>query len=210
MPGLLARYPGVQYSLEGASLEELEFIRNITVASIAALFLIYALIAIPLHSYTQPLIIMSVIPFGLIGAVFGHILLGKAISMFSLFGLIALAGVVVNDSIILVDFINRARRAGVSAYEAVITSGKERFRAIILTSLTTAAGLMPIMLETSLQAQFVIPMAISLSFGIIFATVITLFLIPSLYLLQEDFGDLMTAGKNLLLNKDPEPEASRR
>ncbi len=210
MPGLLARYPGVQYSLEGASLEELEFIRNITVASIAALFLIYALIAVPLHSYTQPLIIMSVIPFGLIGAVFGHILLGKAISMFSLFGLIALAGVVVNDSIILVDFINRARSAGVSAYEAVITSGKERFRPIILTSLTTAAGLMPIMLETSLQAQFVIPMAISLSFGIIFATVITLFLIPSLYLLQEDFGDLMTAGKNLLLNRDPEPEASRQ
>ncbi len=207
MPGLLARYPGVQYSLEGASLEELEFIRNISVASIVALFLIYALIAIPLHSYTQPLIIMSVIPFGLIGAVFGHILLGKAISMFSLFGLIALSGVVVNDSIILVDFINRARRAGVSAYEAVITSGKERFRAIILTSLTTAAGLMPIMLETSLQAQFVIPMAISLSFGIIFATLITLFLIPSLYLLQEDFGDLMTAGKNLLLNKDPEQEA---
>ena len=127
------------------------------------------------------------IPFGLIGAVFGHILLGKAISMFSLFGLIALSGVVVNDSIILVDFINRARRAGVSVYEAVITSGKERFRPIILTSMTTAAGLMPIMLETSLQAQFVIPMAISLSFGIIFATMITLFLIPSLYMLQEDF-----------------------
>jgi len=208
MPGLLSRYPGVQYSLEGASLEELEFIRNISVASVAALFLIYALIAIPLHSYTQPLIIMSVIPFGLIGAVFGHILLGKAISMFSLFGLIALSGVVVNDSIILVDFINRARRAGVSAYEAVMTSGKERFRPIILTSLTTAAGLMPIMLETSLQAQFVIPMAISLSFGIIFATLITLFLIPSLYMLQEDFGKLVTAGKNLLLNKDPEPAAS--
>jgi multidrug efflux pump subunit AcrB len=217
MPGLLSRYPGVQYSLEGASLEELEFIRNISVASVAALFLIYALIAVPLHSYTQPLIIMSVIPFGLIGAVFGHILLGKAISMFSLFGLIALAGVVVNDSIILVDFINRARRAGVSTYEAVITSGQERFRPIILTSLTTAAGLMPIMLETSLQAQFVIPMAISLSFGIIFATIITLFLIPSLYMLQEDFGELMTAGKNLLLNREPEqeavagtPEASRR
>jgi len=208
MPGLLSRYPGVQYSLEGASLEETEFIRNISVASIAALFLIYALIAIPLHSYTQPLIIMSVIPFGLIGAVFGHILLGKAISMFSLFGLIALSGVVVNDSIILVDFINRARRAGSSVYEAVITSGKERFRPIILTSLTTAAGLMPIMLETSLQAQFVIPMAISLSFGIIFATIITLFLIPSLYMLQEDFGELMTAGKNLLLNKDTESAGS--
>jgi multidrug efflux pump subunit AcrB len=217
IPGLLSRYPGVQYSLEGASLEEREFMRNISVASVAALFLIYALIAVPLHSYTQPLIIMSVIPFGLIGAVFGHILLGKAISMFSLFGLIALAGVVVNDSIILVDFINRARKAGVSAYEAVITSGKERFRPIILTSLTTAAGLMPIMLETSLQAQFVIPMAISLSFGIIFATIITLFLIPSLYLLQEDFGGLMVEAKNLLLNREPEqeavagaPEASRR
>ncbi len=149
---------------------------------------------------------MSVIPFGLIGAVIGHIVMGRAISMFSLFGLIALAGVVVNDSIILIDFINKARKAGVSAYDAVISSGKERFRPIILTSITTAAGLMPIMLETSLQAQaqFVIPMAISLSFGIIFATVITLFLIPSLYMLQEDFGRLMVDAKNLLLNKDIE------
>lgn len=203
IPGLLARNPGVEYSLEGASLEQMEFVRNISIASIAAMFLIYALIAIPLHSYSQPLIIMSVIPFGLIGAVFGHILLGKAISMFSLFGLIALAGVVVNDSLILIDFVNKARDAGVPAYEAVIRSGKERFRAIVLTSLTTAAGLMPIMLETSVQAQFVIPMAISLSFGILFATVITLFLIPSLYLLQEDFGRGMTSAKNLLLGREP-------
>ncbi|MDH4073318.1 MAG: efflux RND transporter permease subunit, partial [Gammaproteobacteria bacterium] len=203
IPGLLARHPGVQYGLEGASLEELEFIRNITVASIAAMFLIYALIAIPLRSYSQPLVIMSVIPFGLIGAAFGHILLGKAISMFSLFGLIALAGVVVNDSLILIDFINTARGEGVPAVEAVMQSGRERFRPIILTSITTAAGLMPIMLETSLQAQFVIPMAISLSFGIIFATIITLFLIPALYLLQEDFGRVMTSGKNLLLGQEP-------
>ncbi len=202
IPGLLSRHPGVEYGLEGASLEEVEFKRNITVASVAALFLIYALIAIPLRSYSQPLVIMSVIPFGLIGAVFGHIVTGKAISMFSLFGLIALAGVVVNDSIILIDFINRARKKGIGAYEAVIASGKERFRPIILTSITTAAGLMPIMLEKSVQAQFVIPMAISLSFGIIFATVITLFLIPSLYMLQEDFGGLMVDAKNLLLNKD--------
>ncbi len=202
MPGLLSRHPGVDYSLEGASLEEQEFVRNISIASIAALFLIYALIAIPLHSYTQPLIIMSVIPFGLIGAVIGHIVMGKAISMFSLFGLIALAGVVVNDSLILIDFINKAREDGVTAVDAVVRSGIERFRPIILTSLTTAAGLMPIMLETSLQAQFVIPMAISLSFGIIFATIITLFLIPSLYLLQEDFGGLMQDAKNLLLGRD--------
>ena len=208
IPGLLARNPGVGYSLEGASLEEIEFIRNLSIASIAALFLIYGLIAIPLHSYTQPMIIMSVIPFGLIGAVFGHILMGVAISMFSLFGLIALAGVVVNDSLILIDFCNKARAEGMSANEAVLRSGAERFRPIILTSLTTAAGLMPIMLETSMQAQFVIPMAISLSFGIIFATVITLFLIPALYLLQEDFGRLMTDTKNLLLGREQAEESS--
>ena len=110
IPELLGRYPGVSYGLEGASQEELELVRNLTVASIAALFLIYALIAIPLHSYSQPLIIMSVIPFGLIGAVIGHVVMGSAISMFSLFGLIALAGVVVNDSLVMVDFINTARR----------------------------------------------------------------------------------------------------
>jgi multidrug efflux pump subunit AcrB len=205
IPGLLPRYPGIKFGLEGASLEEQNFTRNISVASIAALFLIYALIAIPLHSYTQPLIIMSVIPFGLIGAVVGHILLGKAISMYSLFGLIALSGVVVNDSLIMVDFINKARIEGVPAKQAVIQSGVQRFRPIILTSLTTAFGLLPIMLETSLQAQYVIPMAISMSFGILFATIITLFLIPSLYLLAEDFGITMKNAKNLLLNREPEP-----
>lgn len=204
IPQLLASNPGVGYGLEGASLEEVEFIRNITLASFAAMFLIYGLIAIPLRSYSQPMIIMSVIPFGLVGAVFGHILLGKAVSMFSLFGLIALAGVVVNDSLILIDFINKARQSGMSSHDAVVMSGTERFRPIILTSLTTAAGLMPIIFETSLQAQFVIPMAISLSFGILFATVITLFLIPSLYLLQEDFGQLLTSGKDLLLGRDVE------
>ena len=203
IPRLLAQYAGIRFALEGASLEEQNFTRNILVASIAALFLIYALIAIPLHSYTQPLIIMSVIPFGLIGAVFGHILLGKAISMYSLFGLIALAGVVVNDSLIMVDFVNIARIEGLPAKQAVVQSGIQRFRPIILTSLTTAFGLLPIMLETSLQAQYVIPMAISMSFGIIFATVITLFLIPSLYLLAEDFGVTLRNAKNLLLGKEP-------
>jgi multidrug efflux pump subunit AcrB len=112
--------------------------------------------------------------------------MGKAVSMFSLFGLVALAGVVVNDSLVMVDFINKARQDGVPLKQAVIDSGTQRFRAIILTSATTAAGLMPIMLETSVQAQYMIPMAISLSFGIVFATVITLFLIPSLYMLQID------------------------
>ena len=186
IPGLLARHTGVSFGLEGASQETEDFMRNLTVAGIAALFLIYALIAIPLHSYSQPLVIMSVIPFGLIGAVIGHLIMGKAISMFSLFGLIALSGVVVNDSLIMVDFINKARAEGVPLKQAVIESGTERFRAIILTSFTTAAGLMPIMFESSVQAQWIMPMAISLSFGIIFATFITLFLIPSLYVLQID------------------------
>ena len=186
IPDLLSRYPGVVYGLEGASKEEQDFYANLTVASIAALFLIYALIAIPLHSYSQPLVIMSVIPFGLIGAVIGHIIMGKAISMFSLFGLVALAGVVVNDSLIMVDFINKAREEGVPLKQAVIDSGTQRFRAIILTSFTTAAGLLPIMFETSVQASSVIPMAISLSYGILFATAITLFLVPSLYMLQID------------------------
>jgi len=186
MPELLSRHPGVKFGLEGASEEQTQFLMDLGIAFIAALFLIYALIAIPLHSYSQPLIIMSVIPFGLIGAVVGHVMMGMAISMFSMFGLIALAGVVVNDSLILVDFINKARLEGVPMRDAVLQSGTARFRAIVLTSFTTAAGLLPILFETSSQAQFVIPTAVSISFGIVFATIITLFLIPSLYMLQED------------------------
>jgi multidrug efflux pump subunit AcrB len=127
-----------------------------------------------------------VIPFGAIGAVIGHLVMGMSMSMFSLFGLIALAGVVVNDSLIMIDFINKAREAGVPIRQAVIESGTQRFRAIFLTSLTTAAGLAPILFETSMMAAFVVPAAVSLAFGIVFATIITLFLIPSLYMIQDD------------------------
>lgn len=207
LPALLARYPGVGFELEGASLEQVELVQNLTLASLAALFLIYALIAIPLRSYTQPLIIMSVIPFGLIGAVVGHIVMGMAISMFSLFGLIALAGVVVNDSLIMVDFINTARAEGIPIKEAVIQSGTRRFRAIVLTSLTTAIGLMPIMFEKSVQAQYVQPMAISMSFGIIFATVITLFLIPALYMSLIDLGFSLKRAKLMLFGREDEYNA---
>jgi len=201
IPGLLARYPGVEYALEGSSEEEGELLGNLAIAGVAAMFLIYALIAVPLHSYSQPFIIMSVIPFGIIGAVIGHIVMGKALSMFSIFGLIALAGVVVNDSLIMVDFINKARLKGVAVRQAVIESGTRRFRAIVLTSFTTAAGLTPILLEKSTQAQFVIPTAISISFGIVFATVITLFLVPSLYMLQIDFFARMRYLWDLLLGR---------
>ena len=201
LPALLARYPTVSANLQGSSQEEIDLLKNLSLASVAAIMLIYALIAIPLKSYSQPLIIMSVIPFGLVGAVIGHIVTGNAISMFSMFGLIALAGVVVNDSLIMIDFINTARREGASVMEAVVDSGTARFRAIILTSLTTAFGLMPIIFEKSVQAQFVIPMAISLSFGIVFATVITLFLVPALYVWRLDLKRRLLNFKNLLLGR---------
>ena len=153
-----------------------------------SLFLIFALMALPLRSYAQPLIIMSVIPFGTIGALLGHLILGIPVSMTSYFGIIALSGVVVNDSLILVDFVNRGREAGLTIAEAVRKAARSRFRAILLTSLTTFLGLAPIAIfETSLQAQIVVPMAASLAFGILFATVITLFLIPTLYLILDDF-----------------------
>ncbi|MEM1260997.1 MAG: efflux RND transporter permease subunit [Pseudomonadota bacterium] len=186
IPEITARYPSISVRKTGSAEEEAEFAWNATLAAVAALTLIYMLIAVPLKSYSQPLIIMSVIPYGLIGAVIGHLIFNEPISMFSIIGLIALSGVVVNDSLIMTDFINKARAAGHSIYDAVLESGAARFRAIILTSLTTSLGLLPIIFEKSVQAQWVIPMAISLCFGILFATVITLFLIPSLYMLLDD------------------------
>ena len=188
LPEVLAAYPGVRHRLSGASQSQQEVQQDLVKGALFALFLIYALMAIPLKSYTQPLIIMSVIPFGTIGALVGHLVLGLQVSMMSFFGIIALAGVVVNDSLILVDFVNRERKLGVPLAQAVNDAARKRFRAILLTSLTTFFGLIPIVLETSLQAQIVIPMAASLAFGILFATIITLFLIPSLYLILDDFG----------------------
>ena len=183
---LRAQYPSVQLALGGASLEEAELIQRMIFTAALALFGIYALMAIPLKSYIQPLIIMGVIPFGMIGALIGHLIVGIPFSALSVYGIIALAGVVVNDSIILVDFVNKSVAEGRDIVEAVIQSGTERFRAIMLTSLTTFFGLLPILTETSLSAQFVTPMAVSLGFGILFATVITLVLIPCLYVVLDD------------------------
>jgi multidrug efflux pump subunit AcrB len=182
IPTLLDRYPTVRADLGGSSLEEQRMQRGLMLAGLTSMFLIYALLAIPLKSYAQPLLIMSVIPFGMIGAALGHMITGQAFSMFSMYGIIALAGVVVNDSLILVDFVNRARLEGTSLRDAVVQAGVRRFRPVLLTSLTTFFGLVPILLERSVQAQFIIPMATSLAFGILFATVITLFLIPALYI----------------------------
>lgn len=194
VPAILENYPNVRFGLEGASQDEQEALGSLAVGAVFALFGIYALMAIPLRSYSQPLIIMSVIPFGIIGAVAGHWILGMPISILSLFGIIALAGVVVNDSLILVDYVNKSREDGMALKAAVVDAGCMRFRAIVLTSLTTFAGLLPIVLERSLQAQMVIPMAISLAFGIVFATVITLLLIPCLYLVLDDLKRLFGRG----------------
>ena len=148
--------------------------------------MIYILLAVPFRSYFQPLIIMSAIPFGLIGAVLGHLLMGFDLTILSGFGIVALTGVVVNDSLVMVDFINRSYRAGTPLERAIREAGTARFRPILLTSLTTFAGLTPLLLEKSLQAQFLIPMAVSLAFGVLFATFITLLLIPVLYAIYED------------------------
>lgn len=161
-------------------------------AFMAGLFGIYALMAIPLKSYLQPLIIMSVIPFGIIGAVVGHMVLDLAVSTLSLIGIVALAGVVVNDSLIMVDFVNKSVAEGADAARAAVNAGKARFRAILLTSLTTFFGLIPIATETSESAQIVVPMAVSLAFGILFSTVITLILVPCLYNILADVKRFFT------------------
>ncbi len=185
-PELKSRYPSVDYREDGGTAEQASIIQDMARGMLFAIFGIYALLAIPLRSYTQPLMIMGVIPFGIVGAIVGHLVVGIPVNFMSFLGIIALSGVVVNDSIILVNFVNKAKRKGTPIIDAVVNGGIRRFRAILLTSLTTFFGLLPILLETSMQAQFLIPMATSLAFGIVFATVITLLLIPCLYVILED------------------------
>jgi multidrug efflux pump subunit AcrB len=151
----------------------------------------YALLAIPFKSYSQPLLIMTAIPFGIVGAILGHFLIGYDMSILSMFGIVALSGVVVNDSLLMIDRINQGRKNGEDLHDSVLSAGQRRFRPILLTSLTTFFGLAPMILETSTQAQFLIPMAISLAFGILFATAITLILVPTLYNILEDLRNLL-------------------
>lgn len=187
LPLLKNRYPGLRFAMEGEGKEQKESLGDVRKGFVIALFCIYALLAVPFKSFTQPLIVMSAIPFGIVGAVLGHLLMGFNISIISLFGIVGLTGVVVNDSLVLIDRVNRIRGEGFGAMEAVQQAGAMRFRAIILTSLTTFAGLTPMLLEKSIQAQFLIPMAVSLGFGVLFATLITLILIPCGYLILDDF-----------------------
>jgi multidrug efflux pump subunit AcrB len=188
---LILQYPGVSHSLEGEAKEQRESFGSLAWALLFVFFIIYALLAIPFKSYLQPIIVMSVIPFGMIGAVIGHWIMGMELTIMSLLGMLALIGVVVNDSLVLVDYINKKRAEGRRLMDAVLTAGASRFRPVILTSLTTFIGLMPLLFEQSTQAQFLIPMAVSLGFGILFATFITLILVPVNYLIVERIKELV-------------------
>lgn len=186
LPPLIQKYSGLSYSFEGREADRIDSVNGLMKGLLVALILIYVVLAIPFKSYTQPLVIMISIPFGIVGAVIGHLLLGYSLSLISLFGVVALSGVVVNDALVFIDFANKKRWSGVKLHDAVRSAGIQRFRPIILTTLTTFFGLMPMILETSQQAKFLVPMAISLGFGILFATGITLLIIPSLMLILDD------------------------
>ena len=195
LPALAHDLPGIAYSMEGEQRSQREMFDSLARTYLLAIVLIYTLLAVPLRSYGQPLIIMAVIPFGLVGAIAGHIIMGLNMSMMSTFGSVALSGVVVNSSLVLVHSVNRRREQGSSMEQAVCEAGASRFRPIVLTSLTTFAGLGPLLLEKSMGAQFVIPMGVSLAFGVLFATVISLFLVPCGYLILEDLKHLFLPGE---------------
>jgi multidrug efflux pump subunit AcrB len=198
LPELKQRYLGLRYTMEGEGKEQKESMEDVINGFLIVLFAIYALLAIPFRSFTQPFVVMAAIPFGMVGAISGHLIMGLNLSILSLFGIVGLSGVVVNDSLVLIHAANRLRDQGMSSHDAVTQAGGMRFRAIILTSLTTFAGLTPMILEKSLQAQFLIPMAVSLGFGVLFATGITLLLIPCGYVILEDIHEMLSLIKSKL------------
>ena len=186
LPDLGERFPDLRFEVAGLTGDQAETFEALGQNLVLALILIYALLAIPLSSWTQPFVIMAAVPFGLAGAIFGHIVIGVEFSITSFFGMVPLVGIVVNDALVLLHFINQSRRAGMPTREAILAAGPLRFRPIILTTITTCAGLAPLMAERSIQAQFLIPMATSLAFGVAFATLVTLLIVPALYSLADD------------------------
>ena len=203
-PTWLQMYPGLSINMDGELQEEIEFQQAMVYLGMLSMLVIFGLMAVAFKSYWQPFLVLTAVPFGLMGAIFGHWILGWQVSMFSIMGVIACAGVVVNDNLVLIDRINNLRAEGLDLESALLQGATDRFRPIILTSVTTFVGLIPIMLETSVQAQFLIPMVVSLSFGVMFATGVTLVLVPALYLLGDDIGKLFGA----LSRKDPRAVAS--
>ncbi len=205
LPEIAKRYD-VDWGLAGEQEERAKAMLGLAVAAVMALFIIYALLAVPLRSYLQPLVIMSVIPFGAVGAITGHYIMNWQLMFFSLLGIVALSGVVVNASLVLVDYINRRRTEGIAVWDAVTMAGVSRFRPIILTSVTTFVGLIPLMALADPSTAFIIPMAISLAYGVMFATVITLILVPCLYMILEDFNALMGTDYDPRWSQDPDGE----
>ncbi|MCD6532528.1 MAG: efflux RND transporter permease subunit [Deltaproteobacteria bacterium] len=190
LPVLQEKYQGLNFSFAGRESDRIESMAALGKGMLIALMIVYLLLAIPFRSYIQPAIIMISIPFGVVGAIAGHLLMGYSLSLLSMFGIVALSGVVVNDSLVLIDFANRRVGEGVTPYVAIINAGTQRFRPIILTTMTTFFGLIPMIFETSRQARFLIPMAISLGFGILFSTLIILIMVPALYIILEDIKGL--------------------
>ena len=190
LPELARAYTGLSYSYEGRQASRKESIQSLLYGFVGALFGIYVLLAIPFRSYVQPLIIMTAIPFGIVGAVLGHLIMGYNLSVMSMMGIVALSGVLVNDSLVLIDYANKQMEKGMRSHAAIHAAGKRRFRPIVLTTLTTFGGLAPMIFETSRQARFMIPMAISLGYGIVFATIIVLLLIPCFFSIVSDFFHL--------------------
>ncbi|MBA3016444.1 MAG: efflux RND transporter permease subunit [Proteobacteria bacterium] len=186
LPQLMQKYPGLAYGFEGKQADRKESMVALGRGMMISMLLVYVLLAIPFRSYFQPAIIMVSIPFGIVGAIIGHLIMGYDLSILSMFGIVALSGVVVNDALVLIDCANRRVLEGYSHFSAIIYAGIQRFRPIMLTTLTTFFGLSPMILETSRQAKFLIPMAISLGFGILFSTVIVLVLVPALFIILED------------------------
>lgn len=201
-------YPGLTYSFEGRQAEIRESLNSLIRGFITAMAVMFIILAIPFHSYIQPLVVMSAVPFGLVGAVIGHVIMGYSLSVISMMGIVALSGVVVNDALVMIDYANRQRDAGSPAYEAIRSAGIRRFRPILLTTLTTSGGLTPMIFETSRQARFTIPMAISLGYGILFATAITLLIVPCLYVIFEDAHSLLRGNRTTHRPGAPPDEAS--
>ena len=183
IPGLTRDYPGLSYSFEGHQSDTRKSFGSLRITFTMALLAIYAMLAIPFRSYMQPFIVMLSIPFGIVGAFWGHLLMGYDLCIPSIFGIVALSGVVVNDSLVMINFANvNEREQGMDPFMAIYSSAVQRFRPMLLTTLTTFGGLAPMIFETSRQARFLIPMALSLGYGILFATFIVLFIVPSMYL----------------------------
>ncbi len=202
LPELQKRYPGLSFSFEGEQADMRESLSSLGSGMIAVIFVMYGILAILFKSYIQPIMIMIAIPFSVVGAIIGHFIMGFSLSLVSMFGIIALSGVVINDSLILIDLANRKRHEGMVLFDAVVYAATQRFRPILLTTLTTFVGLAPMMFETSRQALFLIPMAISLGYGIVFATFLTLILIPSLYMIVDDVKNISLRMVNTLFGHD--------